>query len=322
MIELLKSKGFELSDNTKITSLSGGVSCDICLIQDGSKSFVVKQALAKLKVKQDWFADTNRNMYEQLYLQYLNKILPEYAPKVIASFEHDNLFVMEYLGDDYNDWKHCLLNKEFDHQSAELIGQALGLIHQKSWHDPLVEKQFDSSKNFKQLRISPYFETLVNIYPEHSQEILTLCEKILQNKHSLIHGDFSPKNILVKKGHIKIIDCEVAWYGDPSFDIAFMLHHLFIKYIHFNDESFLALSETFFNAYKASLGIDLINQISIEHLAKTTLLLMLARIDSKSPVEYLSEKSRSNVRDIALTLFNKKITSYKELQEGLKNNEN
>ena len=322
MIELLRSKGFELSDNAQLTSLSGGVSCDIFLVQDGTESFVVKQALAKLKVKQDWFADTNRNMYEQRYLQYINNILPEYAPKVIASFEHDNLFVMEYLGDDYSDWKKCLLNKEFNKQTAELIGKALGLIHQKSWQDPLAAEQFDSGENFKQLRISPYFETLVDIYPEHSQAILALCEKIQQNKYCLVHGDFSPKNILVKQGSIKIIDCEVAWFGDPSFDIAFMLHHLFIKYIHFENDAFLELSQLFFNAYKAALGDKLFDQIEIEHLEQTTLLLMIARIDSKSPVEYLTEDTRNKVRQKALTLFSKTISSYEELQEGIKTNEN
>jgi 5-methylthioribose kinase len=319
MIELLKSKGFELSDNVQLTSLSGGVSCDICLVQDGTESFVVKQALAKLKVKQDWFADTNRNMYEQRYLKYINDIVPAYAPKVIASFENDNLFVMEYLGNDYSDWKQCLLKEEFDDNAAKLIGHALGLIHKNSWHDPLAAEQFDSSENFKQLRISPYFETLVDIYPEHSSAIKTLCEKILHNKHCLVHGDFSPKNILVKQGNIKIIDCEVAWYGDPSFDIAFMLHHLFIKHIHFNNDALLALSETFFNAYKTSLGDELFEKISFEHLAQTTLLLMIARIDSKSPVEYLTEETRCKVRNIALTLFNKKITSYDELEKGIKN---
>ena len=199
MIELLKSKGFELSENTKVTSLSGGVSCDICLVEDGTENFVVKQALAKLKVKQDWFAETNRNMYEQRYLQYLNRILPKYAPKVIASFEHDNLFVMEYLGNNYRDWKKCLLNKEFNEQTAELIGDALGLIHKKSWNDPVIAQQFDSGENFKQLRIAPYFETLVEIYPEISADILNLCEKIQQKKQCLVHGDFSPKNILVRK---------------------------------------------------------------------------------------------------------------------------
>lgn len=198
---------------------------------------------------------------------------------------------------------------------------ALGLIHQKSWQDAQVAKQFDSGGNFKQLRIEPYFESLVDIYPEISTEILQLCEKIQQNKQCLVHGDFSPKNILVKQGHIKIIDCEVAWYGDPSFDIAFILHHLFIKHLHFKDDALLELSERFFNAYKTALGDELFKQISIAHVAKTTALLMIARIDGKSPVEYLTPETRNKVRQTALTLFNKKITSYDELAKGIKNNE-
>lgn len=319
MIELLKSKGFELSDNTTITSLSGGVSCDIALVQDGSKSYVVKQALAKLKVKQDWFADTNRNMYEQRYLKYLNTILPDYAPKVLASFENENLFVMEYLGDQYRDWKQDLLQRKFDLQTAELIGKALGLIHKHSWLDPAVAEQFNSDENFQQLRLSPYFMTLVDIYPEHSKAILALCNQIQQNKLCLVHGDFSPKNILVKPGDIKIIDCEVAWFGDPAFDIAFMLHHLFIKYFHFNQTALLDLSNEFLDAYKVALGTELFNQISFAHIVKITALLMIARVDGKSPVEYLSEIDSQRIKAKALTIFTKQITTYTDLQEEIKN---
>ncbi|MCI2283886.1 phosphotransferase [Colwellia sp. MSW7] len=319
MIELLKSKGFELSENTTLTSLSGGVSCDIALVRDGSHSYVVKQALAKLKVKQDWFADTNRNMYEQRYLKYLNKILPDYAPKVLASFENENLFVMEYLGDQYCDWKQDLMQSKFDIHTAELIGKALGLIHKKSWLDPVVATLFDSDENFNQLRLSPYFMTLVDIYPEHSQAILALCKQIQQNKYCLVHGDFSPKNILVKQGDIKIIDCEVAWYGDPAFDIAFMLHHLLIKFFHFKQTALLDLSYAFITAYKSALGEELFSEIAFAHIIKITALLMIARIDGKSPVEYLSEIDRQHVRAKALALFTKQITTYTDLQEEIKN---
>ena len=319
MIELLKSKGFELSDNTTLTSLSGGVSCDIGLVQDGSQSYVVKQALAKLKVKQDWFADTNRNMYEQRYLKYLNTILPDYAPKVLASFENENLFVMEYLGDQYCDWKQDLMQEKFDIKAAELIGKALGLIHKHSWLDPIVAQQFDSDENFNQLRLSPYFMTLVDIYPEHSTAILALCKQIQQNKYCLVHGDFSPKNILVKQGDIKIIDCEVAWFGDPAFDIAFMLHHLLIKFFHFKKMDLLALSSAFLQAYQTALGDELFNKIAIEHVVKITSLLMIARIDGKSPVEYLSDADRQIVRTKSLALFTKNITNYTDLQKEIKN---
>ncbi|WP_440875996.1 phosphotransferase family protein [Thalassotalea sp. PLHSN55] len=322
MIELLKAKGFELSKNTQLTSLTGGVSCDIFLVQDGENCFVVKQALAKLKVKQDWFADTNRNMYEQRYLQYLNTILPQCAPKVIAAFEHDNLFVMEYLGNQHQDWKKRLLQKEFCSQTAHLIGYALGVIHQKSWLDPIAKDQFDSDDNFKELRLAPYFETLADSYPEQRPAISALCQKIAGRKLCLVHGDFSPKNILVKKGDVKIIDCEVAWFGDPAFDVAFMLHHLFLKYFHFNDPALLKLSRTFINAYQSALTPVYLTDVPFDHIANITALLMLARIDGKSPVEYLSQQEKKQVRKFALTLFAQKITTYHELEKEIQQHEN
>ena len=55
------------------------------------------------------------------------------------------------------------------------------------------------------------------------------AERLVTCRSVLVHGDFSPKNLLVSGDRLVIIDCEVAWYGDPAFDLAFLLNHLCLK---------------------------------------------------------------------------------------------
>ena len=45
----------------RLSPLSGGVSSDIVKVEAGDRIFVVKRALAKLRVADDWQAPTSRN---------------------------------------------------------------------------------------------------------------------------------------------------------------------------------------------------------------------------------------------------------------------
>ncbi|RKF13704.1 aminoglycoside phosphotransferase family protein [Alginatibacterium sediminis] len=308
MLDLLKEKGFQLANDVQLTPLTGGVSCDIHLVESGADTFVVKRALAKLKVKQDWYANTNRNCYEQRYLQYVGEHLPEIVPKVIAAYEHDNFFVMEFLSGDFRDWKKWLLERQVDNKIAALIGKSLAQIHALSWDDPKARALFDSDVNFHELRLSPYFEAMFERHPQLKLVLKDLCDSIAKNKQCLVHGDFSPKNILVDGQQIKIVDCEVAWYGDPAFDIAFMLHHLLLKSYAFKDASFIEAARVFYQSYVDQLGQKKLATISPSHLCLITQMLMLARIDGKSPVEYLDPQSTNLLRQNILQMLSEKVS--------------
>ncbi len=52
----LAEDGLINAATAELISLTGGVSCDVVLVRDGERSFVAKRALAKLRVKDDWFA--------------------------------------------------------------------------------------------------------------------------------------------------------------------------------------------------------------------------------------------------------------------------
>jgi 5-methylthioribose kinase len=321
IIDLLKQHNVVKEDRATATPLTGGVSCEIFLIEDGDTKYVAKRALSKLKVEQDWFADTSRNIYEQRYLKYVGEQFPEWVPDILQSFEEENLFLMEFFPSRFKDWKKYLMNGEIDPQVATLLGEALGSIHKASWGDDQAEKWFDSDSNFHELRLSPYFEFLSLVQPKYSEQISALNEKIKSQKRCLVHGDFSPKNILVSGSEIKIVDCEVAWYGDPVFDVGFMLHHLFLKAIHFNNTQFVDMADRFVQGYKSALGEACWTQIEESHLVEVTLFLMLARVDGKSPAEYLTDREKIEIRALVATLLNNQTSRFEQLIEGIKNHD-
>lgn len=310
---LLQKHGLLTSDEVTLTPLSGGVSSDIFLVEDGEKKFVIKQALATLRVADEWHANISRNMYEQRYIRYVGKRFPQWTPKLLASFEQDNLFAMEFLAGDYLDWKKALLRQKCSGSIANTVGEALGAIHHCSWGCEEAEQRFDSVQNFQELRLSPYFESLIPKHPELEQDILSLCQRIRSTKTCLVHGDYSPKNILVSQHDIKIIDCEVAWYEDPVFDLAFMINHLVIKSIHFQNPEFVELAKIFYQAYRNALRAEMLSDIDPEHLCKTISYLMLARVDGKSPVEYLDKTGKDEVRRHALEEIKKEDQRLYEL---------
>ncbi len=303
ILDVLQQNNVVSKQHAKATPLTGGVSCEIYLVEDEKQRFVAKRALSKLKVELDWFANTNRNVFEQRYLTYVGERFPQYVPKILHSLEQAQLFTMEYLPEQFKDWKKRLLNKQMSTEVASMIGEALGNIHRCSWQDEQAKQLFQSDENFYQLRLEPYFEAMRSVHPSLEHKINALVGEVANTKLCLVHGDYSPKNILVSNDEIKIVDCEVAWFGDPSFDVAFMLHHLLLKALHFDNARFQILASCFFTSYVATLGQERYQHIDQNHLVNLTLFMMLARLDGKSPVEYLTDEKKQHIRSLVLEMI-------------------
>lgn len=317
ILDILKKHNVVSKDHATATPLTGGVSCEIYLVEDDNSCLVVKRALEKLKVEKEWFADTSRNLYEQRYLKYVGERFPQYVPKILHSFERECLFTMEYFPERFKDWKKELMQGEVRERVAQSIGEALGYIHAVSWHDKQAEALFDSDRNFYQLRLDPYFESMVEQHNDLKTQLQSLCLQVSTTKHCLVHGDFSPKNILVAEDEIKIVDCEVAWYGDPAFDVAFMLHHLLLKAFHFDQARYVHAAQIFLNAYQQAIGAERYTTVDESKVAKLTAAMMLARVDGKSPVEYLSSEEKSEVRTVLKPMLKHQFTSIERLIETL-----
>jgi 5-methylthioribose kinase len=296
----LRDDGIILSDAPSFQVLTGGVSSEIFRVEDSGRLMVIKRALEKLKVAADWYADVSRNTYEVGYLEYVAQFLPKSVPKILG--RGSGYFVMEYLDGSFENWKELLKAGKCEVLHAEQAGNFLGQIHQYSCNEPGAADRFDAVKNFTQLRVAPY---LYHISEKHSYVADFIHEetrRLLNTRECLIHGDFSPKNILISPKRMVVVDCEVAFYGDPGFDIAFLLSHLLLKgLLHAPvDVALEKMSQVFLESYKKqrSAMVD-IKEID-DRVARLLVMLLLARVDGKSPVEYLGKDKRAFVRDFTL----------------------
>jgi tRNA A-37 threonylcarbamoyl transferase component Bud32 len=289
-VQALRRAGLVGSAAPRLEALTGGVSSEIILVEDGDRRFVVKRALAKLRVRDDWFADTGRSGVEQAYLRVVGALLPSCVPRVLFADPEAGWFAMEYLGGDFLNWKGQLLGGRAEPSAASRAGEALGVIHRETWGDAAIAMEFATGANFHQLRLEPYLETAARRVPDLAGPLLDEVARLQGTALALVHGDFSPKNILVTPDRLVLLDAEVGWYGDPVFDAAFLLNHLLLKALLHAEapDAMMESARIFWTAYGKALGA----RADAGFEARTVrllLCLMLARIHGKSPVEYLSE---------------------------------
>lgn len=310
---LLLERAWIESDLATLTPLTGGVSSEIYLVQDGDRRFVVKRALAKLKVAADWFADTSRNHSEQAYIRYVGSFRPDAMPEIVGSDAEAGLFAMEYL-DGFQNWKESMLAGECSIDLAAKAGTLLGEIHARSWGDESVLAEFDSISNFDQLRIDPYLRATAAKHPDIALEIMIEATRLMHSRECLIHGDFSPKNILYTDERLVPLDCEVACFADAAFDLSFFLNHLFLKSL-FHAPKQLAFDEMIGAArsgYREG-NPDRASDVE-ERTARLLPMLLLARVDGKSPVEYLDEVKKGFVRGFAKPVIRQASATLDQIQ--------
>jgi aminoglycoside phosphotransferase (APT) family kinase protein len=297
-LEMLCRDGHVRDPRARLTPLSGGVSSELYLVEDGVEKFVVKRALAKLKVKDNWFADVCRNATEWKYLEYVGRLMPGAVPQLRFTNPDAGYFGMEYLGEGFANWKQLLLAGDCRTEHASRAGKTLGEIHRRTSFNIALWKQFDTTANFHQLRVEPYLLTTGERHPELRDLFFTEAQRIESTHEVLVHGDFSPKNILFCGDRIVLLDCEVAWYGEPAFDVAFLLNHLFLKSLHHAPKRFGIdrMIAAFWSAYAEARRSPKSSPVE-RRVVPMLLMLLLARVDGKSPAEYLTLRKHQFIRD-------------------------
>ena len=301
------------------TPLSGGVASDIAKVsvtyENQITDYCVKFALAKLRVKADWFAPVERNLAEYKWLKIVSDIAPQSSVKLYGHSSIANGFVMSFLdGDDCILLKQALFDGQGTDQQAQAIGKLLGTIHHHSTQADFDASGFDNRDDFYALRIEPYLIFTAQKHPQLAAQINEMAEKLYHTKTALVHGDVSPKNIMFKAGQPIILDAECATMGDPCFDVAFCLNHFILKALHVPSckEKYLGLCTAFWQAYRDAISWE--ETVSFEaRLTQLLPLLMLARIDGKSPVEYFNTARQDEVRRITLSVLAQQAASLTEL---------
>jgi len=289
------------------TPLAGGVSSDIWRLDVGGRTICVKRALAKLKVAADWRAPVSRNLYEWRWFETVGEILPAAVPRPLASDPERGVFAMSFLAEaDHPLWKAQLLAGHADAATAAAVGERLGTIHAATARRSDIAERFPTDELFHALRLEPYLLATAGRRPEVAAPLRALAARTADTPLALVHGDVSPKNILVGPQGPVFLDAECAWYGDPAFDLAFCLNHLLLKCL-VAPAAEPALLGSFAALAKAYLAlVDWEPRAALEARAASLLPgLILARVDGKSPVEYLTaDVQKDAVRAVAMPLLN------------------
>lgn len=289
-----------------LTALTGGVASDIWRVDRAAGPVCVKRALAKLRVEADWYAPVERNLYEVRWFENAGAAAPEAVPRILGHDPRLGFFVMEYLAlEDHRLWKAELLAGRADAGVAREVGRRLARIHAGTAERPDIAEQFPTDAIFHAIRLEPYLEATAAAHPGLADALFKLSADTAATKRTLVHGDVSPKNIQVGPNGPIFLDAECAWYGDPAFDVAFCLNHLLLKCLARRDAT-----EDCLNCFDALIGAYLVSvdwEPPARVEARTARLLpglLLARIDGKSPVEYVvDEDDKRLVRGVATRLL-------------------
>lgn len=290
--------------------LTGGVSSDIWRVDLKTGPVCVKRALSKLKVEADWQVPVDRNASEVAWIELAKRVVPSSAPEILGHDEEAGLFAMAFCDPErYLLWKNELRDGRVDLTAARSVGERLGKIHAATAGDTAVAHDFANDSNFYDIRLEPYLIATGRAHPDLASALRQLAAVTAKTKKALVHGDVSPKNILLGPEGPLFLDAECAWYGDPAFDLAFCLNHLLLKCLWTP-----RVTKEFFAAYQA-MTESYLSEVAWEDAAQlearvARLLpgLFLARVDGKSPVEYLTEeRQKDQVRRVARALLGEPV---------------
>lgn len=288
------------------TPLAGGVSSDLWRVDLPGRSLCVKRALARLRVAADWEAPVSRNAYEWAWMRFASRHRPDSVPELLAHDPEAGLFAMAYLPTEhYPVWKARLLAGEVERATAAAVGEVLGALHAASAGDAALAAEFATDDTFHALRIEPYLLATAAAHPGLAGILHSLADRTAGTHLALVHGDVSPKNILVGASGPVLLDAECAWYGDPAFDLAFCVNHLLLKSLVVPGRRAELLRSARVLAEEYLRHVDWEPRLTLETRAASLLpALLLARVDGKSPVEYLTDdRHRLFVRTVASSLL-------------------
>lgn len=289
-----------------LTPLAGGVSSLILRADTRSGPVCYKRALARLRVASDWRAPVERSLAELAWLRFAADVLPGVAPRILGEDREGLAFAMDFLDPEAHPvWKAELRDGRIDPDFAAAVGARLGALHAASARAPGLAARFANDAQFHALRLEPYFEASAARHPGLAPRLRALVDLVRGQRSALMHGDVSPKNILAGPDGPVLLDAECACWGDPAFDLAFCLNHLLLKCLWrpWWRERYLDCFDRLAAAYRRD--IDWEAPAALEARAARLLCgMLLARVDGRSPVEYLvRETDRARVRGVAIALL-------------------
>lgn len=293
-----------IDGKAEVEVLTGGVSNVVLGIKCGDKDLVLKQALPQLKVEQEWLADQRRAIVEADAMRLFHSLTPNAVPAIIDSDPVEFTLTMERLPRECVNWKEEMLAGRANPVIGSRLGQILATWHNFGAAHELMREKFMEDSLFEQLRINPFYRAVAKKNPD----LAVIPQLILENegiKTTLVHGDFSPKNIMVTKDFYPVVlDFEVEHTGNPVFDLAFVTAHLVCKFIKTGNPDVAETAHNFFVSYKEHCELPVATSVA-HHIA----LIALARVEGVSPSSYLNDEDK-----VAITKLTKRILRQESAQ--------
>lgn len=286
-----------------ITPLPGGVSSETTAVRLADDStVVVKQALARLTVAEEWRADPTRAVAEGHALAAMHALTPATVPQPIAIIENPPSAVLPLAPQPSIDWRAKLLS-EPSPLDIGIAGRLRSVV--ETWHaaptDPYLGTILDDTVRVSQLRVDPFYRDMAERWPDLAGPITECVDELLEQRTSLIHGDFTPKNVLCHPEGLWVIDTEVCHVGNPLLDLGSMTAHLLLKGVkHQNDHRDLmkAIRDAFLEPPFVVSRLR-----SDRGLARHTGVILAVRVAGRSPVHYLDPTQQRQVRNMAIALL-------------------
>ncbi len=203
--------------------LSGGVSSDIWRVALDGRAVCVKRALARLKVEADWRAPLERSRYEAAFLETAQRILPEAVPHLLHYDRAAGALVMPYLDPAEHRDPHLmprpyrplrelveLAAGRAEPEVATAVGDRLARLHRATARDGEVAARFATDAIFHAIRLEPYLLATARRHPDLGPTLERLAARTAATRIALVHGDVSPKNILLGPEGPELLDAECA----------------------------------------------------------------------------------------------------------------
>jgi aminoglycoside phosphotransferase (APT) family kinase protein len=301
-----------------IQVLGGGVSNRTVYVRCSTGEYVLKQALPKLRVAVEWLSDPRRIHQEALGLSTLGDLVPGSTPQLIFEDSSQHVLAMRAVPQPHENWKTMLLREGPMADHVRQFAVLLASIHRAACERAhQLQTTFEDRSFFESLRLEPYYQYTASQVPLAQNFLNQLIDRTRATHLTLVHGDYSPKNILIHENKLILLDHEVIHWGDPAFDVGFSMTHLLSKAHHriAHRPAFITAAKSYWHQYHQTLG-DVpwaahVEVAGVQH----TLACLLARCRGRSPLEYLNESEKAHQAEVVVDMMQSPPTNMPRLIE-------
>ena len=310
----------EQDEQVVCARLTGGVSNKtVRVARSQPPHLVIKQALPKLRVPVDWFSSPLRIHREFAALQVFAHLLPGQVPQAVFQDHVHHIIAISEIPRPYVNWKTAMMQGDVALPHWQEFGRMLARLHGTTAGNPdFIPQELHDRTYFRSLRLEPYYEYTGTQVRAAQGFLQSLVDETLSHRLSLVHGDYSPKNVLLSGNRLFLLDFEVCHVGDPAFDVGFALTHALSKghYLAQQRKQFQQAGIQFWQAYReASRNVALGSAMEVRCI-RHTLACLLARAAGRSPLEYLDEARKSRQIRAVLSLMDHPPLSVPQLVQA------